>query len=231
MRMPIERDEAAASQLFLFEGEPQGPAYGDPMVVEIKTRGPEAFKRWRTLGAERSHPASVAQAAFYTLGQFGDLRDAVIATMDTGDSHLGLRASFPPHRLERALQDACRLARRGGKLTIRSRAGRTRMFCLIGTLLPQPAGSAGAAHSWRSACRERRKSSDESQRLEDRGGERRGGAGRGGGLHRGSRRNQGAGEGQAHRACAASTRHRIPSSVRKNSEKVLGQPTYLEAKA
>ena len=39
------------------------------MVVEIKTRGPEAFRRWRTLGAERSHPASVAQAAFYTLGR------------------------------------------------------------------------------------------------------------------------------------------------------------------
>ena len=37
-----------------------------------------------TLGAERSHPASVAQAAFYTLGEFGQMRDAVIATMDTG---------------------------------------------------------------------------------------------------------------------------------------------------
>ena len=54
------------------------------MVVEIKTRGPEAFRRWQTLGAERSHPAAVAQAAFYSLGEFGDLRDAVIATMDTG---------------------------------------------------------------------------------------------------------------------------------------------------
>ena len=40
VRMPVEGDEAAAPQLFLFEGEPQGPAYGDPMVVEIKTRGP-----------------------------------------------------------------------------------------------------------------------------------------------------------------------------------------------
>ena len=27
---------------------------------------------------------SVAQAAIYTLGQFGEMRDAVIATMDTG---------------------------------------------------------------------------------------------------------------------------------------------------
>ena len=83
VRMSIGEDEAP-SQLFLFEGETQGPVYGDPMVVEIKTRGPDAFKRWQTLGAERSHPASVAQAALYSLGEFGDLRDAVIATMDTG---------------------------------------------------------------------------------------------------------------------------------------------------
>ena len=37
------------------------PIFGDePSVIEIKTRGPEAYKRWRTLGAERSHPESVA---------------------------------------------------------------------------------------------------------------------------------------------------------------------------
>ena len=66
--------------------------YGDEMVVEVKTRGPEAFKRWRTLGAERSHPASVAQAAFYTYGKFGgwpprrgDCHDG------HGGPHLGLR--------------------------------------------------------------------------------------------------------------------------------------------
>ena len=76
------------------------------MVVEIKTRGPEAFKRWRTLGAERSHPASVAQAAFYTLGEFGQMRDAVIATMDTG-SRTWDWERIPAERLERALQDAC----------------------------------------------------------------------------------------------------------------------------
>ena len=107
--MPVERDwiEAAAPQLFLFDDEAiEAPAYGDPMVVEIKTRGPEAFKRWRTLGAERSHPASVAQAAFYSLGEFGDLRDAVIATMDTGARTWDWER-IPAARLERALQDAC----------------------------------------------------------------------------------------------------------------------------
>ena len=76
------------------------------MVVEVKTRGPEAFKRWRTLGAERSHPASVAQAAFYTLGAFGDIRDAAIATMDTGSRTWDYEV-IPADRLERALQDAC----------------------------------------------------------------------------------------------------------------------------
>ena len=68
-RMPLPESEASGPQLFLFEDEPDVPAYGDSMVVEIKTRGPEAFKRWRTLGAERSHPESVAQAAFYTYGR------------------------------------------------------------------------------------------------------------------------------------------------------------------
>ena len=105
-RMPLEQGEADAPQLFLFDDEPQAPACGDPMVVEIKTRGPEAFRRWRTLGAERSHPASVAQAAFYSLGEFGDLRDAVIATMDTGNRTWDYEV-IPAKRLERALQDAC----------------------------------------------------------------------------------------------------------------------------
>ena len=106
VRMSVEDDGAAPPQLFLFEGETDAPAYGDPMVVEIKTRGPEAFKRWQTLGAERSHPASVAQAAFYSLGEFGDLRDAVIATMDTGARTWDWER-IPAKRLERALQDAC----------------------------------------------------------------------------------------------------------------------------
>ena len=106
MRLPLTGDEAPP-QMFLFEGEPETPALGDPMVVEIKTRGPEAFRRWQTLGAERSHPAAVAQAAFYTLGQFGDLRDAVIATMDTGRTAPGTTSVIPADRLEKALQDAC----------------------------------------------------------------------------------------------------------------------------
>ena len=105
VRMPLPEGEAPP-QPFLFEDEPQEPAYGDPMVVEIKTRGPEAFRRWRTLGAERSHPASVAQAAFYTLGEFGEMRDTVIATMDTGARTWDYER-IPADRLERALQDAC----------------------------------------------------------------------------------------------------------------------------
>ena len=152
-RMPVEEDEEAAPQLFLFEGEPESPAFGDLMVVEIKTRGPEAFRRWRTLGAERSHPASVAQAAFYTLGEFGDLRDAVIATMDTGNRTWDYEV-IPAKRLERALQDACAWLVSLPLTT--SKAGLTPTRCLTGTS-PQPAGNAEVAPSWRSACRERRK--------------------------------------------------------------------------
>ena len=113
-RMPLSdspsqtasREEPAVPQLFLFEDEPPAPTHGDEMLVEIKTRGPDAFKRWRTLGAERSHPESVAQAAFYTLGLYDDLRDAAIATMDTGSRTWDYEV-IPAHRLERALQDAC----------------------------------------------------------------------------------------------------------------------------
>ena len=110
-RMPLPRGETAASEptaeTFLFGDEPAAPVYGDEMVVEVKTRGPEAFKRWRTLGAERSHPASVAQAAFYTLGHYGELRDAAIATMDTGNRTWDYEI-IPADRLELALDDACK---------------------------------------------------------------------------------------------------------------------------
>ncbi len=105
VRMPLDEDEAAAQVQMLLFGD-AAPAYGDEMVVEIKTRGPDAFKRWRTLGAERSHPASVVQAAFYSLGTYDDLRDAVIATMDTGSRTWDYEV-IPAERLEKALQDAC----------------------------------------------------------------------------------------------------------------------------
>ena len=109
VRMPLDGEEAASEvQTFLFGDGPQAPRHGDEMVVEVKTRGPEAFKRWRTLGAERSHPQSVAQAAFYTYGKFGGWpRDAVIATMDTGDRTWDYEV-IPAERLERAVDDACK---------------------------------------------------------------------------------------------------------------------------
>ena len=108
--LPVNRERAGDTtvQMFLFEEEDTAsPLYGEEMVVEVKTRGPEAFKRWRTLGAERSHPAAVAQAALYTLGQFGEMRDAVIATMDTGSRTWDFEV-IPAPRLERALQDTSR---------------------------------------------------------------------------------------------------------------------------
>ena len=105
VRMPLPEDEEAAQVQTILFGD-SVPAYGDEMVVEIKTRGPEAFRRWQTLGAERSHPASVAQAAFYALGTYNDLRDVVIATMDTGNRTWDFEV-IPAERLEKALQDAC----------------------------------------------------------------------------------------------------------------------------
>ena len=98
------------------------PLFGGEVVVEVKTRGPEAFKRWRTLGAERSHPASVAQAAFYTLGTFGELRDAVIATMDTGSRQWDYEV-IPAERVETGPGAGLRVARTAGRSPGPERAG------------------------------------------------------------------------------------------------------------
>ena len=83
------------------------PIFGEQAsVIEIKTRGPEAYKRWRTLGAERSHPESVWQAALYTCSIFNEARDAVIATMDTGSRQWDFEV-IPAERVERAFEQAC----------------------------------------------------------------------------------------------------------------------------
>lgn len=79
------------------------PLFGEEAVIEVKTRNPSAFKRWQTLGAERSHPDSVAQAALYTYGLFGEARDAVIAVMDTGDRAWDHEV-IPAERVERAIE-------------------------------------------------------------------------------------------------------------------------------
>ena len=81
------------------------PDETEDLVIEVKTRGPEAFKRWRTLGAERSHPESVAQAACYSLGLYGECRDVVIATLDTGARQWDYEV-IPAARAERAWRNA-----------------------------------------------------------------------------------------------------------------------------
>ena len=81
------------------------PIFGGEAVIEVKTRNPDAFKRWQMLGAERSHPNAVSQAALYTLGTYGEMRDAVIACMDTGSRTWDYEV-IPAERLERAVQDA-----------------------------------------------------------------------------------------------------------------------------
>ena len=83
------------------------PIFGnEPSIVEVKTRGPEAYKKWRVMGAERSHPESVWQAAFYTYGAFEESRDVVIATLDTGNRVWDYEV-IPAERVERAFEQAC----------------------------------------------------------------------------------------------------------------------------
>ena len=147
-RMPLSAEEtaarAAAVQLFLFDDEPPAPTHGDEMLVEIKTRGPDAFKRWRTLGAERSHPESVAQAAFYTLGLYGEMRDAAIATMDTG-SRTWDHEVIPADQAWAGVAGRLRVARRSCRPLRAQRAGpgclaRKRLLCgrLAVPILPVP---------------------------------------------------------------------------------------------
>ena len=81
------------------------PIFGGEVVIEVKTRNPDAFKRWQVLGAERSHSNAVVQVAAYTLGTFGEMRDSVIACMDTGSRAWDYEV-IPGERLEKALQDA-----------------------------------------------------------------------------------------------------------------------------
>ena len=79
------------------------PLFGEEAVIEVKTRGPAAFKRWQALGAERSHPDAVAQAALYTYGLYGEARDAVLAVMDTGARAWDTEV-IPAERVELALE-------------------------------------------------------------------------------------------------------------------------------
>ena len=99
--LPKTPAEIMAIDEFLFDGERTLTPDDDPLVIEVKTRAPEAFKRWQTLGAERSHPDSVAQAACYTLGLFGEHRDVVIATLDTGSRRWDYEV-IPAERVEQA---------------------------------------------------------------------------------------------------------------------------------
>ncbi len=98
--LPPDGGTIAAVEQFLF-GEDEPADDGSEIVIEVKTRGPEAFKRWQTLGGERSHPDSVAQAACYSLGLFGEVRDVVIATLDTGSRRWDHEV-IPAGRVERA---------------------------------------------------------------------------------------------------------------------------------
>ena len=104
--LPPEGGAVAAVEQFLF-GPGELADAREEVVIEIKTRGPEAFKHWRTLGAERSHPESVAQAACYSLGLYGECRDVVIATLDTGSRQWDYEV-VPAARAERAWNAACR---------------------------------------------------------------------------------------------------------------------------
>ena len=79
-------------------------SFGEKAVIEVKTRGPAAYKRWQVLGAERSHPDSVAQAALYTYGLYGEARQvhglAVEFLTACREQNFGALARFPRRHLD-----------------------------------------------------------------------------------------------------------------------------------
>lgn len=91
--MVLEGHHDAIARPALFGGEFQ--------IVEVKTRSSDNFRRWQTLGAERSNPEAVRQAALYSYGRFGEARNAVIATLDTGNRVCDYEV-IPAERVERA---------------------------------------------------------------------------------------------------------------------------------
>ena len=174
---------AATIQMFLFGDEALAPAHGDPMVVEVKTRGPEAFKRWRTLGSRAQPPGIGGPGSLLHAGNssatFGT---PSIATMDTGSRTWDYEVIPAAKRLERALEDGLRVAWRVLARSPRPQRAGPRRAAGAGTsccrqlavqILPLPG---------RSACRVMAEASDEATEIRRRGGERRGRSGRGGGL-------------------------------------------------
>ncbi len=90
----------------------------DDVVIEVKTRGPYAFRRWRELVVERSSTEVVTQAALYTFSAFGKARDAMILTVDMGSRVCDI---IPDERIESAYRIA--MARMGEvEMVVRSRA-------------------------------------------------------------------------------------------------------------
>ena len=142
---------------------------GDELVVEVKTRGPAAFKRWQTMGAEISHPDSVAQAAVYTYGLFNEPRPAVIATMDTGSRQWDFEV-IPASRVTTRAREGAGLALTAGTAPRRARAPTPTRF--PGGTSPREAGDARAARSWPAArrCRSRKRPEIDEVEGEHRGG-------------------------------------------------------------
>lgn len=56
-----------------------------PLVLSVKVRGAGGYRSWEMMGAELSHPETVAQAALASTAYFGEVRDVVIATLNSAE--------------------------------------------------------------------------------------------------------------------------------------------------
>ncbi|MCY4654556.1 MAG: hypothetical protein OXC95_15490, partial [Dehalococcoidia bacterium] len=91
--MPVARTEIApgilasgrASGMVL--GKPDGDSIAqEPLLLSVKVRGAGGYRSWQMLGSENSHLETVAQAALQSMALFGEVRDIVIATLNTAET-------------------------------------------------------------------------------------------------------------------------------------------------
>ena len=161
VRMPIDGDEAAAPQLFLFDEEPEAPAYGDPMGRRDQDAGAGGVPSLADAGRRAQPPGVGGPGRLLHAGHLrrpagrGDRHDG------HGQPHLGLgvdtRATGWSGPSRRPASGSASWRR------TTSRTGLTPTHCPSATS-PQPAGNAEAARSWRSAYRERLRPSKRRQR-------------------------------------------------------------------
>ena len=91
---------------------------GMAAIVEIKTRESGLAQFAWDFGVERSHPETVAQAALYSVGLFGEVGDVFVTTMARDDGEMRVER-IPAERAQIAYENAMKRVAEIGKMAVR----------------------------------------------------------------------------------------------------------------